>query len=113
MSLPQLPFLPLNTPQTPIQTPHSRPPSSSASTRSYSTRQTPEEKLDVIFNTIIKEMHWSFAEFMYYAFRIKDNDGNEIHRTKQHATIISRFLRGRDRHLPIDILAMWMEHPDG
>ncbi|KAF9235288.1 hypothetical protein BU15DRAFT_51510 [Melanogaster broomeanus] len=114
------------TPQTPIPT-LQPPPSSSPSsfmsaptaqapvnsTRKYTPRLTHEKKLQLIFETIQDVAEWSFAEFLYYAFRTKDGDGNEVSRTAQHAAIISRFLSGWDHHLPAGIIDLWLKHPDG
>ncbi|KAF9235398.1 hypothetical protein BU15DRAFT_64917 [Melanogaster broomeanus] len=99
------------TPQTPIPTLQPPPSSSPSSFMSAPAAQAP--KLQLIFETIRDVAKWSFAEFLYYAFRTKDGDGNEVSRTAQHAAIISRFLSGRDHHLPAGIIDLWLKHPDG
>jgi len=101
-------WVPLATPSTPTP---SR--SGSAAPKPYTKKLKIEQKLAVVFNAIDKDAHWTFSEFMYYAFRVKNLDGTRLRRTKQHATIISRFLAGRDKYCVSQILASWMQTPDG
>ncbi|EGO18688.1 hypothetical protein SERLADRAFT_412187 [Serpula lacrymans var. lacrymans S7.9] len=84
-----------------------------ATPRTYSRRKTTEQKLELIFNTIINDAHWSFANLLYHAFRMNTEEGIKISRSKQHASIVSRFLGGRDCHTPATIVKLWYDHPGG
>jgi hypothetical protein len=79
----------------------------------YTKRLKVNQKLDVVFNAIDKEAHWTFSEFLYYAFQVKSQDGKKLRRTRRHAAIVSRFLAGRDKYCVSHILGSWIQTPDG
>ena len=49
-------------------------------------------------------MNWVLVEFLYYAFRIKDDDGNKRHQSRQHAKLASSFLQGLTQYTPAMII---------
>jgi hypothetical protein len=63
----------------------------------------------------INETNWSLADFLYFTFRVKDEKTNDgvVHRTKQHASAVGRFMRGQDKYVISDILQCWFRSPDG
>jgi len=62
---------------------------------------------------VIDKAGWSFADFLFYAFRHKDDNGNDIHREQAHANTIQKFLGGYTDRTPADILNFWYHSPDG
>ena len=85
----------------------------SSAPKPYVKRLKIHQKLAIVFRAIDKDAHWTFSEFLYYAFRVKSSDAQKLCRSKQHATIVSRFLQGRDKYTISQILASWMQTPDG
>ena len=78
----------------------------------YSARKTTPEKLEVVF-TAIEEAKWGLGEFLYEVFRLKNEDGDKVHRSKRHAGMVQRFLQGNTRHTPAMIIDAWFRNPDG
>jgi hypothetical protein len=64
----------------PLATPSTPTPSrlGSAALKPYTKKLKIEQKLAVVFNAIDKDAHWTFSEFMYYAFRVKNLDGTRL-----------------------------------
>ena len=77
--------------------------------RTYTKRRTIDEKLSDIF-TVIDKAGWSFADFLFYAFRHKDDNGEDI---QAHANTIQKFFGGYTDRTPADILNFWFHSPDG
>ena len=71
--------------------------------RAYAKRRTIDEKLLDIF-TVIDKAGWSFADFLFYAFRHKDDEAEDIHREQAHANTVQKFLAGYTEHTPAEIL---------
>jgi hypothetical protein len=80
--------------------------------RAYAKRRTIDEKLCDIF-TVIDKAGWSFADFLFYAFRHKDDKGEDIHRGQAHANTVQKFLAGYTEHTPAEILNSWFHSSDG
>jgi hypothetical protein len=62
---------------------------------------------------VIDKAGWSFADFLFYAFRHKDENGKDIHREQAHANRVQKFLAGYTDRTPADILNFWFHSPDG
>jgi hypothetical protein len=56
---------------------------------------------------------WNLPEFLYHTFRYQDENGKPVHRTTEHAAIVSRFLQGRTKYTPSVVLKAWFQGPDG
>ena len=59
-----------------------------------------DKKLGDIF-VVIDKVGWSFVDFLYYAFRHKDNNGDDIHHKQAHANTIQKFLSGYTDRTPL------------
>ena len=61
---------------------------------------------------VIDKAGWSFANFLFYAFRYKDNNGNDIHCEQAHANTIQKFLSlyTDTCRTPADILNFGVTH---
>ncbi|KII85006.1 hypothetical protein PLICRDRAFT_78107, partial [Plicaturopsis crispa FD-325 SS-3] len=55
---------------------------------------------------------WTMPEFLYRLFE-HANQGADFARTRRHAACVERFLGGRTKYTPSDIVDLWMKHPDG
>ena len=65
----------------------------------YTPRKTPTEKLEAVFSAI-EEAKWGLGDFLYHVFRLQDEDGEHIQRSKRHAGMVQRFCREMlDTHL--------------
>jgi hypothetical protein len=71
-----------------------------------------DEKLLDIF-TVIDKVGWSFANFLFYAFCHKDDEGEDIHREQAHANTVQKFLAGYTEHTPAEILNSWFHSSHG
>jgi hypothetical protein len=60
----------------------------------------------------IDKAGWSFADFLFYAFRHKDDNGKGIHHKQAHANTIQRFLSRYTDRTPADILDIWFHSPN-
>jgi hypothetical protein len=69
-------------------------------------------KLEVVFRAI-EEVRWGLGEFLYEVFRLKNEDGDQVRRSKRHAGMVQRFLQGNTRHTPAMIIDAWFRNPDG
>jgi hypothetical protein len=100
----------------PLSETHSHEPVNTAepAKRSYRGRWSIERKLAHVLDAI-NATNWSLADFLYFAFRVKDEktDDGVVHRTKQHAGTVGRFMRGQDKYVVSDILHCWFRSPDG
>ncbi|KAH9910558.1 uncharacterized protein BXZ73DRAFT_108817 [Epithele typhae] len=73
----------------------------------------PHEKLAIVLNSILDDVHWSLGGFLHAVFSMF---GRNAHRTQRHAQVVSRFLKGKDKDpngTPESILDLWMRHSDG
>ncbi|KAF8223745.1 hypothetical protein L208DRAFT_1025305, partial [Tricholoma matsutake] len=52
-------------------------------------------------------------EFLYEVFRLKNEDGYKVHRSKRHAGMVQCFLQGNTRHTPAMIIDAWFRNSDG
>ena len=75
--------------------------------RRYTPRMTMEQKLQVVF-AAISSTNWTIGEFLYHAFKTKDEDGDTVHRGGNHAAAISQFLKGQTLYGPAKILDAWL-----
>ncbi|KAM6488943.1 hypothetical protein JOM56_015579, partial [Amanita muscaria] len=57
-----------------------------------------QQKLDVF--KAIDDANWVLGEFLCHLFRLKDEDGNKRHRSRQHAKLAPSFLQGMTRYTP-------------
>ncbi|KAF5323991.1 hypothetical protein D9611_008409 [Ephemerocybe angulata] len=64
------------------------------------------QKLDAIFDRL-QELNWSFSDLLGYAFTTKEA------RSTRHATVISKFLQGKDNCYPAQLIEAWDKHRDG
>ncbi|KAI0042004.1 hypothetical protein FA95DRAFT_1598679 [Auriscalpium vulgare] len=73
------------------------------------------QKLAHLLHVIKTDLNWSLGTCLYYLFRVRDETApdHKVHRTHEHAAVVSRFLGGRTRHTPADILECWLRSPDG
>ncbi|KIM71713.1 hypothetical protein PILCRDRAFT_16805 [Piloderma croceum F 1598] len=71
------------------------------------------EKLQAVFSAILGIAKWNLPEFLYHTFRYQDENGKPVHRTTEHAAIVSRFLQGRTKYTPAMVLDAWFRGPDG
>ena len=78
----------------------------------YGPRRISEDKLGVVFNAL-KEVNWSLGDFFYHLFRYQDEDGNAVHRSRQHASYINRFLNGTSGKGIGFVLDAWMRPAEG
>jgi len=81
--------------------------------RAYSSRTSENEKLQAVFSAISRTAKWNLPEFLYHTFRYQDENGQPVHRTTEHAGIVSRFLQGRTKYTPAMVLDAWFRGPDG
>ncbi|KAF7800027.1 hypothetical protein EIP86_011270 [Pleurotus ostreatoroseus] len=56
---------------------------------------------------------WTLADLLYFIFRIKDENGQDVRRERSHATAVSHFLSGRTLHSFIEILDNIWKDPAG
>ncbi|KAH7902758.1 hypothetical protein BJ138DRAFT_1021562, partial [Hygrophoropsis aurantiaca] len=75
-------------------------------------QKTSEEGLAPIFK-VLADLGWTLSDFLYYTFRLQDEDGQKIHRSRQHAAYVSQYLKGRSTHGPGFLLDVWERSPDG
>ncbi|KAI0057598.1 hypothetical protein BV25DRAFT_1812278 [Artomyces pyxidatus] len=77
--------------------------------------RTVPQKLAAILTILDVEFDWTLGKFLHYVFRVKDEDAidGKVHRTHQHAAVVSAFLGGRTVHKPAHILDAWLRNPDG
>jgi len=71
------------------------------------------QKLNAMIKTIDDVAKWTLGEFLHHLFKLKNDDGTDIHRSPKHAAMTSQFLQGRTIYGPSDILDAWFRHPDG
>ena len=71
-----------------------------------------DEKLLDIF-TVIDKAVWSFANFLFYAFRREDDEGEDIHCEQAHANTVQKFLARYTEHTPAEILNSWFHSSHG
>jgi hypothetical protein len=81
--------------------------------RAYTPRKTIDQKLEAVFAAISGPAKWTLDESLYYLFRLRDEYGNEVSRTQQHAGFVSKFLGGETTHGPAVIIDAWFHNPDG
>jgi hypothetical protein len=73
-------------------------------------RQANDEKLEKVLQ-LLHSMRWSIRDFIYYAFRIKDEDGKVFtKRSPRHSKMASKFLGGFCNHTPAKIVELWVKH---
>ena len=66
-------------PPSPTPPPTPTPSGSSLSAwRPYVKKLKVNQKLDVVFKAIVKDAHWTFSKFLYYAFQGKSSDGKKL-----------------------------------
>lgn len=85
-------------------------------TKQKSQRRSPrtdDEKLDEVLKYIQDNLNWSLGQFLYFLFRVEDDDGEEVHRRHRHAAAVSKFLRGQSTYTAAKILNAWLRTPDG
>lgn len=70
------------------------------------------QKLEAVLQAMI-DNGISLAEFLYLLFRVPRDSNEKIRRSKRHAAMVSRFLRGQDIYCLAVILAFWLKSPDG
>jgi hypothetical protein len=70
------------------------------------------KKLSDIF-MFIDKAGWSFVDFLFHAFRHKDENGKDIHREQAYTNRIQKFLAGYTDRMPANILNFWFHSPDG
>ena len=80
--------------------------------RLYAKRRSIKQKLEDIFDEI-NDANWGISDFLYYAFRNKDSEGNDVHRDQSHGNIVQGFLAGHTRYTPAYIINFWFCHQDG
>ena len=76
---------------------------------------TARKKLDKVFN-LLQEINWTMGDLLYYAFRVKDEDGHKIKkRSEAHAKMASRFLGGfcNCKYGLAEIVEIWVKSPWG
>jgi len=56
-------------------------PTRSSVPKPYTKRLKINQKLAVVFHAIDKDAHWTFSEFLYYAFRVKNSEGKKLCQT--------------------------------
>ena len=52
-------------------------------------------------------------DFLFYAFRHKDDKGEDIHCGQAHANTVQKFLAGYTEHTLAEILNSWFHSSDG
>ena len=78
----------------------------------YTPRRGSKEKLETIFRALA-DINWTLAEFLYQLFRTRDEHGEEIHRTDQHAKYAQHFIQGTGKYTAGMMLECWLKSPDG
>ncbi|KAF8239855.1 hypothetical protein L208DRAFT_1171970, partial [Tricholoma matsutake] len=78
----------------------------------YSAWKTTPKNLEVVFMAI-EEAKWGLEEFLYEVFRLKNEDRDKVHHSKQHAGMVQHFLQGNTQHTPAMIIDAWFRNPDG
>ena len=79
--------------------------------QAHTKRRMIDEKLGDIL-MVIDKAGWSFADFLFYVFRHKDDNGKDIHHEQAYTNMIQKFLGGYTDRTPADILNFWFHLPD-
>jgi hypothetical protein len=59
----------------------------------------PRSAVQAVFSAISGIAKWNLPEFLYHTFRYQVENGKPVHRTTEHAAIVSRFLQaGQSTH---------------
>jgi hypothetical protein len=58
------------------------------------------QKLNAMIKTIDDIAKWTLGEFLHYLFKLKNDDGMDIHQSPKHAAMTSQFLQGQTRQTP-------------
>jgi hypothetical protein len=56
----------------------------------------------------ISSTNWTIGEFLFHAFKTKDEEGDTVHRGGNHTMAISQFLKGKTLYGPAKILDAWL-----
>jgi hypothetical protein len=67
-----------------------------------------KDKLEYILD-VLEEINWSIPELMKYTF----TEPEKIKRSLRHAGVASKFLTGKDKVTPGQILQLWDKSADG
>lgn len=91
-------------------------PSSSRTTiegaTSRSRRLGPQEKLEAVLD-YLHDLNWTLSEFLYHLFRLKDEQGQPVHRSPSQGITVQKFLSGKTTYKPIQIVDFWLRDPAG
>ncbi len=103
-------------PATPIPPFHSTPGTStptgepSSSSKQRKPKRTNEEKLEHMLG-VLSELTWTLSEFLYMLFRIEDDQGQKVIRSRKHAGMVSRFLGGTTKYTAGEVIKAWLGDP--
>jgi len=61
----------------------------------------------------LKANGWTLGEFLYFTFRVKDENNKKCPRSHSHASFVRHFLQGSQAYTPAMILDAWYEDPTG
>ncbi|KAH6893918.1 hypothetical protein BKA70DRAFT_1117540 [Coprinopsis sp. MPI-PUGE-AT-0042] len=70
--------------------------------------KTDDERIE-LFQRTLEDCGWSLSDLL---FKISDHT-ERGGRSNSHAQMMSRFLQGRTRYSPIEIINLWLKSPDG
>lgn len=79
--------------------------------RSYTPRKSTADKLELVFASL-HTVGWTLGEFLYFTFRTKDDNGNELSRSAQNAMYTTHFLQGHMKYTAATIIDLWFRSPD-
>ncbi|THG97255.1 hypothetical protein EW026_g4706 [Hermanssonia centrifuga] len=99
-----------STPQAPTDTTSGEP--DTVSSRKRKPKRTEEDKLEYMLGAL-NQLSWTLGDFLYMIFRVADNQGQKVTRSRRHAAMVSRFLGGTSRHTAGEILKAWLRDPCG
>jgi hypothetical protein len=74
--------------------------------------KTTDQKLYDIFK-VIRDANWALSDFLYFAFRHKNTNGEDIHCEPAHSNMVQKFLAGNCVHTPARMLDSWYHSKDG
>jgi hypothetical protein len=53
------------------------------------------QKLNVMIKTIDDVEKWTLGKFLHHLFKLKNDDGTDIHQSPKHTAMTSQFLQGQ------------------
>lgn len=85
-------------------------------TEDASTEESQEKKIKENIKKILEAITvagWGFSHFLYYVFRLRDEQGKPVSRDHGHASTVQKFLSGKTLYYPAQIIDAWFHSKDG